>query len=151
MPRPIHTLIILSLLLIPLVLKAFIAEPYPAIILPSGASRIQTTEEFTTFSRIRFFAEDQAGTRSEVSTEQLIHPIPPQYIYALLGHRFGLESGTGDPAGGKERQQQVQQWLADNVGGEAEAIIISREFVERNRRTGELSVRKRNEETVRLR
>ncbi len=89
------SVLIALLLLLPLYL-AFkyggIYEPFPAVLMPSGAHKTEVpfdTNE-TEIKNITVKAINRQGNWQEVDRIKLLHPIPVQYFPPILSRSFGL-------------------------------------------------------------
>ena len=71
-------------------------EPYPAILLPTGATKIQVGQKDVRFIGMNLWGKrkrDQSWTK--IDAEKLIDPIPIHFLAPIIGHRFGLELANG--------------------------------------------------------
>jgi hypothetical protein len=99
-PHIVGTVILGVVLLVPYVLKLQnpMLEPYPAVILPSGAGVISTGEGRVSFTQRALYGIDATtGQERRLEARSLLDPIPEHYLDALARRGFGI----GDPP--KER------------------------------------------------
>lgn len=86
------TLLIAGMLIIPYILTLYGVEPYPAIILPSGASRVNIGQN-STFRRISLWGRDKVdGDWKRVNPRPFLKPIPVSHLKSLARNSFGLNS-----------------------------------------------------------
>ena len=69
-----------------------VSEPYPAILLPAGASVVRNGET-SAGSAITLLAEDAAGGQHLVAPSDLLDTVPSIYHRHLLRRGFGLTEG----------------------------------------------------------
>lgn len=68
------------------------SEPYPAVILPGGASIVSRSDTVSTYNSIRFYGR-AIGTDSliELNNRQLLRPIPAVNLRAMSRYAFNLD------------------------------------------------------------
>jgi hypothetical protein len=92
-PSTVYTAVLLLVLVVPFAI-AFVAptlEPYPAVILPSGAGTIKTSEDQMDLSRTSIYGKvpgSESWTR--LSPQQFLSPIPTEFFPPLAQRYFGL-------------------------------------------------------------
>jgi hypothetical protein len=68
-------------------------EPYPAIILPGGASIVQRDATSSTYNSIRFYGIDPlSGEEILLDNRQTIQPIGPTRLRAMARYAFNFDS-----------------------------------------------------------
>ena len=94
------TLVLLTILLVPFLLRSRYGstlEPYPAILLPAGATKDQVAEtQFKARYKV-LYGQLEDGTWRRVDERLLLYPIPVQYEGLILSREFGLK--PPEPAG----------------------------------------------------
>ncbi|RYZ08254.1 MAG: hypothetical protein EOO73_09335 [Myxococcales bacterium] len=86
------TLGLLAFLLVPFAIKSVVyAEPWPAVVLPSGAIKISVTEGVAHFptTAVSIVAED--GARQRLGPRVMFQPVPPHYLFTLQAGGFGQD------------------------------------------------------------
>ncbi len=96
--RPIFsakfTLILAVLFVLPLSVQTLIGvEPWPAMLLPGGGSRIEVKDGCAKFSVLRVTVESDGVEAQRLDPVRLLEPIPVQYINGLSKRNFGQERG----------------------------------------------------------
>lgn len=92
------TIFLLFVLFIPFCLRAILGiEPYPAVLLPSGAGNIQKTGDNIVFNYKKIFALDNKGEWTKVEPSRFLYPIPVQYLPNLTSGNFGFEVDSSKP------------------------------------------------------
>lgn len=92
--------ILSAVLLVPYTLRIVssqdLLEPYPAIMLPAGASTVKRDTERFEFTRTQLFGIDpKSGDWKSLDATELLRPVPVHFLNALAKNRFGLD---GDQA-----------------------------------------------------
>jgi hypothetical protein len=92
-PNVLYTTLLSASLFVPFTISylAPTLEPYPAVLLPSWAGRIKTTEDQIDFNRTAIYgrvAGRDAWTR--LSPSQFLNPVPPEFFPPLALRYFGL-------------------------------------------------------------
>ena len=72
-------------------------EPYPAILLPSGAGKIAVRGSEATFKHLTLYAHDSAGHLVPIDPRRLLAPIPTHYLYAIAANDFGQREAPTQP------------------------------------------------------
>lgn len=141
------TIIILALLIIPFSIRYKYGsnlEPFPAVIMPSGAYKISVSDnEFTVrFTEIQAQKEDCRWVL--LDAHQILYPLPVQYHNKIFARHFGLKEQEIELNGRlmillkqknilksrkaiEEDKEEVQVWLRENIamqGYQAEAVKI---------------------------
>ena len=71
-------------------------EPYPAILLPSGASSINFEKSEISFNKINIFGKDRENqVWTKIDSENFLAPVPVHYLKAIVNNSFGLNSIEG--------------------------------------------------------
>lgn len=135
--RPLYslhfTVLLLLVLFIPFTLRTLSTqlEPYPAILMPSGAGKVRVDNEIITYRVTKFYGQNADSEWLEITASQLIDPIPVQYVSQLLAIDFGLTElgddvplrlrgdhvvglNLGIPNSQSEREE-AGDWMADNL------------------------------------
>lgn len=83
---------------VPFALKTFIPafEPYPAIILPSGASLTNVEDGIIQIESLTMWAEsiDSDNEWEAIDIAAFLDPVPVHYVYALATNQFGLNGNN---------------------------------------------------------
>lgn len=88
------SMILMILLIIPLFLRISFGnfyEPYPAILLPSGAGKVPVQKDNFTVKYLELYSQDKNGNWIKLNTHDLLYPIPVQYQSTIISNGFGLE------------------------------------------------------------
>jgi len=126
--------LLLSLVLLPPFVwtRRYGLEPYPAIILPSGASKASVTKTQVSFNRTSLWGKHkEKGNWIRVDLESFLEPIPIHYLYAIAKNSFGLKSPNRKIRNGVITPEEVQggkQWLRQKLvqsGYVADALMIT--------------------------
>ena len=90
------TVFLVVVLFVPFVLRTLSKklEPYPALILPSGASKIDLKEGVINVDSISIYGYDTQGKLQKIDVEQFIEPIPNHYFRHIANKEFGLSTKT---------------------------------------------------------
>ncbi len=165
------TVFLILVLLVPFVLKTVSRklEPYPAIILPSGASKLDLKEGKIGVDGISIYGYDTQGNLEKIDVKQFIAPIPSHYFHVLANNEFGLSTKTTDEiwlrglnkkidikrkSTSSEHQELAKIWLANRLkklGLSTSSILIRYEFKELSINDGkELSRKITNEKNISL-
>jgi hypothetical protein len=168
----IYTVALLILLVVPFAV-AFLApplEPYPALLLPSGAGTIKTTEDQMDLTRTSIYGKLAVGDSwTRLSPSQFLSPIPPEFFPSLAQRYFALK--PVEPAPYRTRvglvikmnprkvdEKEVlraKEWLGTRLkesGCEGSLLRISQEVVTIRRSDGaELGVRNEDDKIFELR
>ena len=67
-------------------------EPYPAVVLPTGARTVSLEEETIPHSRVSLWARRKGGSWQELSAEELLTPIPRHFLPAMVKTDLGLKN-----------------------------------------------------------
>ena len=127
--------IIILILFIPFFLRTMGLEPYPAILLPSGAFSLQEANGKVQLEFKIVYARDSAGNWQPINPEQLLAPIPTQYFFPIVDHDFGFGQDSiaakgrrskvlhmlhlaGDASPGDKKDQQLKAWLRQKLIGQ---------------------------------
>jgi hypothetical protein len=161
-PNTLYTVVLLMVLVVPFAV-AFLAaplEPYPAVILPSGAGLIKTTEDHMDLSRTSLYGKVLGGDSwTRLSPSQFLSPIPAEFFLPLAQRYFGLRPAEPVPYRtrvgvvvkinprkvDKEEIASAKQWLRTRLkesSCEENLLRISQEVVTIRRSDGtEIGVR----------
>lgn len=171
-PNTIYTVLLLLTLVVPFAI-AFVAptlEPYPAVLLPSGAGKINTTGDQLDLSRTSLYGKALgSGSWTRLSPPQFLHPIPAEFFPPLAQRCFGLQPVeptpyrtrvgivvTISPRKVDEKEiARAKEWLRTRLkesGCEDSLLRISQEVVTIRRSDGaELGVRNEDDKIFGLR
>lgn len=166
------TIFLFASLFFPFVMKTASSklEPYPAIILPSGAGKLDLKESVINVNYLSIYGYDFQGKLEKIDAKQFLHPIPNQYIYAIFDNEFGLSTkttkeillrGTNKKIEMKrelaspEERQIAKIWLSNkltNLGLSNSKIVVRYELKKLEIGTGkEVSREINDEKTISLR
>ena len=67
-------------------------EPYPAVLLPAGATRVRLNQSEVSFSRTTLTCRGRDGNWQPLDVTRLLSPIPPWYLHDIVSNEFGLKS-----------------------------------------------------------
>ena len=99
-PNTVYTVLLFLVLVVPFAI-AFLAptlEPYPAVLLPSGAGTIKTTGDQMDLSRTSIYAKVLGnGSWTRLSPPQFLSPIPAEFFPPLAQRCFGLRPVEAAP------------------------------------------------------
>ncbi|MEM6336784.1 MAG: hypothetical protein AAF752_09455 [Bacteroidota bacterium] len=142
-----------------LVREAGWPEPYPAVLLPTGANRILVSGDTVRFTRTLFEGISASGERTEVSAQALLHPLSPPHAWNLSARRFGttdperslkrfgvwsLGIQSAPPATAAERDE-ARRWLKQQLSkagvSDPKALEVSTERISVDLATGALATR----------
>jgi len=83
---------LLGALVLPLLVRLFTTvEPFPAMLLPSGANLVRVVGGTVTTGALVVAAVDARGNERRLEPAALIDPIPTQYLSAIFRDGFGFE------------------------------------------------------------
>lgn len=111
----------LLLLFAPFILRLYWHEPYPAILLPSGASSVQKSGQTLHLTTTEVFVHSNSWHKIDART--LISPIPVQYFGAMLGYDLGFERDTIQGSG-------LRNLLEEHMGLYQRETLKSEDFLE---------------------
>lgn len=83
------TLILLIILFIPFLLRIFLFEPYPAILLPSGPTIMEKKNNEISIDYKTMYGF-KINKQKEIDAISFIQPIFPQYFISIVNYDFGL-------------------------------------------------------------
>jgi hypothetical protein len=171
-PNILYTTLLSAFLLVPFAIREFAPtlEPYPAVLLPSGAGRIKTAEDQVDFDRTAIYGR-VAGRDSwtRLMPSQFLNPVPPEFFPPLAQRYFRLS-----PIGpithtikggvviridthkvGEEEVKNAKQWFRARLNGSGcddKVLRITQEVVTLRRSDGaEIAVRYQNDKVYELR
>ncbi|NJL83155.1 MAG: hypothetical protein HC890_09725 [Chloroflexaceae bacterium] len=172
------TILIATILIIPFTLKTFFnykLEPSIAVILPSGAGKINLNEEVISVRQLSLYGYDSQGDLVKIDPEELLYPLPDRFIYAIASNNFGLQQkkiekiwirGMGDlgftkpleirrKTASPPEKKFAKAWMADKLQAlelSPESFLVRYEEKEINVNTGEeVSRAIKNERIISLR
>ena len=134
---------LLLILVVPFLVKLkFGAEPYPAIILPSGAGKTVVGADELRIKYTALFAKEELSDWIRVSPANLLYPIPVQYSPSIILSEFGLKDEP-EPIGAsrisrlliklkflksrnssEEEQKEVKAWLRGRLQKEGYSPVL---------------------------
>jgi hypothetical protein len=170
-PNILYTALLSGFLLVPFAIREFAPtlEPYPAVLLPSGAGLIKMADQMD-FDRTAIYGRvvgHDAWTR--LSPSQFLNPLPPQFFPPLAQRYFGLSPIgpiTHTIKGGvviridthkvsEEEVKNAKQWFRARLSGSGcddSVLRITQEVVTLRRSDGaEIAVRYQNDKVFELR
>jgi hypothetical protein len=84
------TVLLAGLLALPLALRALVGvEPYPAILLPDGATLSRTDQGVVRFGSLALFALRANGEEVRLDPRSFMDPVPVHYLPPLAARGFG--------------------------------------------------------------
>lgn len=151
-------LLLLTALVVPYGLKLLspLLEPYPAIIFPAGAGKVESSQDTFEFSISNIYCFNLLTEDWEkLSTRSFLHPIPPQRFYAISRNEFGLNSDLeyevnfrrnilpsftykNHSALSAAKIESTRAWLRDRLqkhGCRAESLLVRRTLMSVNLKT----------------
>lgn len=162
------SLILSFILLLPFVIRTIAPalEPYPAIVLPAVATKIDVGGDVAKVGVISIYGYESGNNWKRIDPVNLLEPIPVRYLSKIIRHDFGLTQTTyavdnkllslqlrGKPLS-KEQEKQSQVWLSDrlqNLGYLNSQIKISNETIEIHLGSGKIIGRTvENEKVIQL-
>jgi hypothetical protein len=172
-PNILWTTLLSGLLLVPFAIRELAPslEPYPAVLLPSWAGKVNTIpEEQIDFNRTAIYGSAAGGdTWTRLSPSRFLWPLPPEFFPPLVKRYFGLRSvgpvihtikgGVAiriDPRKVSEEDvKNAKQWLRARLSGSGcsdDALRITEEVVTLRRSDGlQTAVRYQNDKVFDLR
>jgi hypothetical protein len=170
-PNTLYTALLSTVLVVPFAITflAPVLEPYPAVLLPSGGGRINTTGDQMDLGRTSIYGK-VAGrdTWTRLSLPEFLSPIPPEFSFMLAQRYFGL-SPVGPIANRtrvglvitivprkvpEEEVKNVKQWFRARLkesGCDDNVLRITQEIVTLRRSDGaEIGVRSENDKIIDL-
>ena len=170
-PNTVYTAVLLLVLLVPFAI-AFLAptlEPYPAVLLPSGAGTIKTTGDQLDLGRTSISGKvPGSDSWARLSPPQFLSPIPVEFFPSLAQRYFGLRPAepvvcrtrvgvvvTINPRKVDEKEiASSKQWLRARLkesGCEDSVLRITQEVVTVRRSDGaEIGVRNEDDKIFEL-
>ncbi len=148
-----------------------VLEPYPAIIFPSGHSKVDINDTDLTYSRVALVGFDKDTlAEKQLEPRAFLKPIPTQYLTYLAKNEFGLEADRNEtihfrylsfPPRTFERRKpsqeeigEMKQWLREKLieqNCSGERFIIRRSKTTISTETGETIKREiHSEKTIAL-
>jgi hypothetical protein len=118
-------------------------EPYPAVLLPSGAGKIHVGDGRVEFTSNQVWALSPDRRWQRVDCRELLRPIPVQYLGMLVNNKFGLRDDVqapvtlkklglrlpiGRPPATAEHKNVTKRWLAaglSRLGLSAEVLRVT--------------------------
>ncbi len=87
----LYTSLLAAVLVVPFLIRAGPTEPYPAVLLPSGAGKVNATGDRIDSDRTAIYAKSPGHDAwIRLSPEEFLHPVPVQYFPTLAQRYFGL-------------------------------------------------------------
>jgi hypothetical protein len=171
-PNTVYTALLSVFLVVPFAIATLapVLEPYPAVLLPTGGGRIQTTGDQMDWGRTSIYGKVAGGDAwTRLSPPEFLSPIPPEFFSTLVQRYFGLSPVgpianrtrigvviTIDPRKVPEEEvKNAKQWLSARLkesGCDDSVLRISQEVVTFRRSDGaEIAVRSENDKVFDLR
>ena len=144
-------------------------ELYPAIILPSGAGKIDLKEKSIEVQNLSIYGYNTQGKLQKIDVVNFLAPIPRQYLYGIAETEFGLSTQTVDEIKIRglekrievkrrlislEKQKLAKAWLSKQLGElglSTSSILIRYEVKKLDLDNGkEISVKINNEKNISL-
>lgn len=166
------TIYLIIALFFPFVIKTANSklEPYPAIILPSGAKKLNLKEGVIHVNNLSIYGYDLQGKLQKIDTKKILAPIPNHYLYAIVDNEFGLSTKITDEillrglgkkieikrkVASSEERQLAKLWLSNklkDLGLSNLSIVVRYELKKLEINTGkEVSKEITNEKNISLR
>jgi hypothetical protein len=141
------TIVLIAVLAAPITLfKLTNSEPFPAVILPSGGTKLQIAGDSTTFASMTIIAFEEGGAEVRVDPRTLLDRIPVQYLGVLAGESFGqarneknltvkfvdVTIGLDGHHASDDEQTAARDWMArrlTDLGLSDERLVVRHEFV----------------------
>ncbi|PQJ27670.1 hypothetical protein [Rubritalea profundi] len=135
-PSVKYTVILLAVLFVPFIMKEELREPYPALILPSGASTAKVKGGEVSSTKYLGYGITQDGVREEIDLVELIRPAPSHYLKYIFKNDFGLRSGRIEAAKGRkkwkytarastpENVEDCKRWVSQKIGSQYVALEV---------------------------
>lgn len=136
------TCVLGALLCIPFGIKLMIAEPYPAVIMPSGSGSIDLSDDTYTFTHYRAYGIKASGEQEAIDLVGLIQPAHQQYLYSIFKNKLGLRSnpekaiklrGTDwtlasytQPGATSEHQAEYRSELKSQLGNQYKGLLLQK-------------------------
>jgi hypothetical protein len=167
-PNVLYTSLLATVLIVPFLIRAGPTEPYPAVLLPSGAGKVNATGELTDSDRTAIYAKS-AGHDAwiRLSPAEFMHPVPVQYFPTLAQRYFGLLPTPHQilklgflaidtqPKISDEEIKSAKQWLRQRLaetGYDDSVLRVTEETVTFRRSDGaEMATRYQDDKTLDLR
>jgi len=117
-------------------MKSELREPYPALILPSGASKTSVGSDAVKSTKYLGFGITQSGLREEIDLVQLIKPAPAHYLKCIFDNEFGLREGRIETtirkkkgkytaaASTPENVEECKRWISQKIGDEYVSLVL---------------------------
>jgi hypothetical protein len=165
------TLGLLTFLLVPFAVKSVVyAEPWPAVVLPSGAIKITVTEGVAHFPVTAVSVVGADGVRRSIGPRAIFEPVPPHYLFTLQAGGFGQDRREyreiGFKRGGafgltslrfprstptEAERERARRWLQDNArlaGLSGDSLSIRNQIVHVEMQSGQELSREDADETL---
>lgn len=165
------TLGLLTFLLIPFAVKSVVyAEPWPAVVLPSGAIKIAVEGGVAHFPVTAVSVVGQGGERQPIGPRAMFQPVPPHYLFTLQAGGFGQDRRgfreIGFKRGGafgmtslrfprstptEEQREEARGWLQNNArlaGLSGDHLSIRNQVVHVRMQSGQELSREDADETL---
>ena len=102
------TFVLVIFLFLPFCLRFVGKEPYPAILFPSGASKIKKKEDQISFKVVKYYALDKNGKWVEIDRKAFMFPIPAHYLDYLVVRNLGLKKNG-------KHNHELKQWIGGKL------------------------------------
>jgi len=135
-PSVKYTVILLAVLFVPFIMKEELREPYPALILPSGASTAKVKGGEVSSTKYLGYGITEDGEREEVDLLEIISPVPAHYLKYIWNNDFGLRPGRVEAAKGRkkwkytarastpENVEDCKKWVSQKIGNQYVALVV---------------------------
>jgi len=135
-PSVKYTAILLGVFFVPFLMKEEFREPYPALILPSGASKAKVIGGEVSSTKYLGYGVTQDGEREEVDLVKLIRPAPSHYLKYIFKNDFGLRPERVEAAKGRkkwkytarastpENVEDCKKWVSQKIGNQYVALVV---------------------------
>ena len=95
----VFSICLTTFLFVPFLLRLLGEEPYPAILLPSGATKISLSESYVFKKLVLEVSKNDGTTEHRDDLPSLILPLRPHFTFPVLKNRFGCDINQSSSRG----------------------------------------------------
>lgn len=99
-------------------------EPYPALLLPSGAHIVELEDRNFSYNLYEIYGFSEDGTKKKIDIQNFLEPIPPYLIWNLARHNFGLERESLPVVEQRESRQWFRRKLTE-AGCQTDKFLLA--------------------------